>query len=286
MVFSMVSSLSSSLAMLILFQVLATAASSASTPLGAAVVTDLWEAQAKGTAFGFFYLGPLVGAAVGPIISGCLLERWDWSSTQWFLAVWAGCCMLIMLTALPETLIHPTNPSEPVSTTYACTEMGSWPMIVRLASKATQPFKVFCYLHLIPVALNVCLAGITFGVSGVMGVNLQATFASDIYHMSPAQVGLTYLPMATGLILASVVGGSWTDHVKSRKTLQRAQNGEDPLIHKVGDRLGGNAWVAVNVLPAAILIYGWTSHSGVHWAVPVSANFHRCHSRAYMHSSS
>jgi len=39
------------------------------------------------------------------------------------------------------------------------------------------------------------------------------------------------------------------------------------------DRMRENVWIAAAMYPAALIMYGWTTHSGIIWIVPMIANF-------------
>jgi len=53
---------------------------------------------------GIFYLGPLCGPFLAPIIGGGLAEGLGWRSTQWFLVIYGGVLTVFLIFALPETL--------------------------------------------------------------------------------------------------------------------------------------------------------------------------------------
>ena len=45
------------------------------------------------------------------------------------------------------------------------------------------------------------------------------------------------------------------------------------LLYIPEDRMRENAWMAAILYPAALIWYGWTVEKGVHWIVPLIANF-------------
>ena len=52
--------------------------------VGAGTIADIWEVKERGRAMGIFYLGPLCGPLLAPIIGGALNEGLGWRSVQWF----------------------------------------------------------------------------------------------------------------------------------------------------------------------------------------------------------
>lgn len=58
---------------------------------------------------GVFYLGPLLGPALRPVIGGALTQAWDWRATQWFLVILCGTCLLGIMFCLLDTLSSAGN---------------------------------------------------------------------------------------------------------------------------------------------------------------------------------
>jgi MFS family permease len=90
--------------MLIVMRVLSGGAAASVQAVGAGTVADVWEPKERGKAMGLFYLGPLMGPFLAPIIGGGLAEGLGWRSTQWFLAIYGGILTVFLILALPETL--------------------------------------------------------------------------------------------------------------------------------------------------------------------------------------
>jgi len=72
--------------------------------VGAGTIADIWEPKERGRAMGVFYLGPLCGPLFAPVIGGGLTERLGWRATQWFLVIYGGLVMVVLVFGLPETL--------------------------------------------------------------------------------------------------------------------------------------------------------------------------------------
>lgn len=53
---------------------------------------------------GTFFLGPLCGPLLAPIIGGAIAYAWGWRSTQWFLTIYGGVSPLILRFRIRETL--------------------------------------------------------------------------------------------------------------------------------------------------------------------------------------
>ncbi|ODQ63320.1 MFS general substrate transporter [Nadsonia fulvescens var. elongata DSM 6958] len=98
--------LSTNIGMFIAFRILAGGSSASVQSLGAGTIGDIYVTTERGRAAGWYYLGPLAGPLISPVIGGLLTQRWGWRSTQWFCTILSGCIFLMILVFLPETLKH------------------------------------------------------------------------------------------------------------------------------------------------------------------------------------
>ena len=239
---------------------------------------------------GIFYLGPLMGPLLGPIIGGLLAKRWGWRSTQWFLAAYGGLLLIFLTFVLPETLKAMTPiPSDGVdnkvtnhdsdlklsrTVSRQMIQEGTQKWIKLLKRWFVDPLRIILYLRFPAVLITVYYASITFGSLYVLNISLEITFSKPPYSFNTTQVGLIYIPNSVGYFLASIFGGRWTDFIMAREAKRaRRYDAARNLVYRPEDRMRENAWIAAIVYPTALVWYGWTAEKGVHWAVPLVANF-------------
>lgn len=103
-VFSAIGGVSVNVGMFLAMRLLSGGAAASVQAVGAGSVSDLWEPAERGHAMGLFYLGPLCGPLLSPIIGGLLAEGLGWRSIQWFLAIFGMVILLFVLFCFPETL--------------------------------------------------------------------------------------------------------------------------------------------------------------------------------------
>jgi MFS family permease len=270
--------------MLIVMRMLSGGASASVQAVGAGTIADLWDPRERGRAMGIFYLGPLCGPLLAPIIGGLLAQRWGWRSTLWFLAVYGAITVIFIFVALPETLAvqKPTLPEieedgEPisqslsrVSTRQVARTTTKW--LKKLKVIFIDPLKIVLYLQYIPVLLTVYYASIAFGSLYVLNVSVEATFSKPPYNFSTIIVGLLYIPNSVGYVVASLFGGKWMDSIMQREARKANRYDEKGrLIYRPEDRMRENAWLGAFLYPIALIWYGWTAEKGVFWLVPVSS---------------
>ncbi|EXJ89898.1 hypothetical protein A1O3_02965 [Capronia epimyces CBS 606.96] len=291
-VFAVLSAVSQSIAMLVIMRMLSGGAAASVQAVGAGTIADIWEVRERGSAMGIFYLGPLCGPLVSPIVGGALGQRWNWRATQWALVVLGVLTWIMVFFALPETLKRRKAVVEEFAAeTASVASRGSRPDLSRASTrevvqerskkylKATKtmvvdPLRVILYLRFLPVALTVYYASVTFGSLYVLNVSIQYTFEREPYQFSTIIIGLLYLPNSVGYFFASIIGGRWMDSIMHREAMKANRvNEQGKLIFRPEDRMRENAWLGAFLYPAAMIWYGWTVENGVFWLAPMIANF-------------
>ncbi|GIK03023.1 hypothetical protein Aspvir_007089 [Aspergillus viridinutans] len=281
--FNVLSAVSHSISMLIVMRMLSGGASASVQAVGAGTIADLWDPHERGRAMSIFYLGPLCGPLLAPIMGGALAERWRWRSTMWFLAVYGGIIVIFIFFALPETLANqkPRDGDEQAPVERQLSRISSrqvvhltarWLKILKMVF--LDPLKIVLYLRYPAVLLTVYYASITFGSLYVLNVSVEHTFGTNPYNFSTVIVGCLYIPNSLGYIAASIFGGRWMDQIMQREAKKAGRYDEHgKLIYRPEDRMRENAWLGALLYPAALIWYGWTADKGVFWLAPMVANF-------------
>lgn len=179
-----------------------------------------------------FYLGPLCGPLLAPIIGGVLAQRWGWRSTQWFQALYGGVILIFLVFALPETLKVANPPvddtdKEAASLRPGLARISSRQKVQQASRKWTKklkrwfidPLRIIFYLRFPAVSITVYYASITFAILYMLNISLQDTFSKPPYSFSTIQVGLVYIPNSLGYLLTSLFGGKWTDRIMVSNSL-------------------------------------------------------------------
>ncbi|KAL9054022.1 MAG: hypothetical protein Q9162_004428 [Coniocarpon cinnabarinum] len=300
-VWNVLAAVSSSISMFIVMRILSGGSSAAVQAVGAGTVADIWEVKERGRAMGIFYLGPLCGPLLSPIIGGGLTDGFGWRSTQWFQMIYGGMTLLLIILGLPET--HKTSnivaaaeaqsaekPSNGAITPRRTASPGaslsrsSTRQSVKLKSRKyaalldrifIEPLSIAKYLRFPAVALVVYYASIAFGSLYFLNISVEKTFSAPPYNFSVIIIGCLYIFNSAGYIIASIFGGRWVDYIMHRRAYAagRINSQTNKPIFRPEDRMGENVWVAAFLMPGCLLWYGWAAQEGVHWAVPMVANF-------------
>ncbi|KAH9223648.1 quinidine resistance [Leptodontidium sp. 2 PMI_412] len=284
---NIISAISTSMGMLIVMRVLGGGAAASVQAVGAGTIADIWEVRERGRAMGIFYLGPLLGPLLAPIIGGALSQAWGWRATQWFQVIYGGVLVVLLTFYLPETLAKRQIPAlletdEKSGVRPALTRISTRQSVHLKTKKAAKVFKrciidplsVIAYLRFPAVALTVYLASVTFGSLYILNISIQQTFSESPYNFTVIIIGLLYIPNSLGYILASLVGGRWTDYIMHREARAAGRyDASGGLDFRPEDRMRENAWIAAVMFPGAMVWYGWTAEKGIIWIAPMIAGF-------------
>ena len=294
-VFNVLAAKSTSIGMLIVFRILSGGTSASVQAVGAGTVADIWEVRERGRAMGIFYLGPLAGPLISPVIGGALTQAFGWRSTQWFQAIFGLGTLIGIILCLPEThhikkveeAVEETAQSQNIDTEKA----DGQPVISRASSRRSvkvksrkwvlllhrifiEPLKIAKLLRFPPVALTIYYASIAFGTLYFLNISVQETFTKAPYNFSAIIVGLLYMSNSMGYIITSILGGPWVDKIMAREARRAGRiDARGKLIYRPEDRMRENAWVGAIMMPIALVWYGWTAEYGLYWLAPIAANF-------------
>ena len=292
LVFNILAAVSTSMAMFIVMRLLSGGAAASVQAVGAGTIADVWQVKERGQAMGMFYLGPLCGPLISPILGGVFAQTLGWRSAQWFLAIFAGVLWVFIVFALPETLRErkalaaeaeqeaegdektDIRPGLARTTTTQSVKIKSKKYLIMARRAFLDPLRIILYLQFPAVALLVMYASVTFGSLYVLNISVQEEFSAAPYNYNSIIVGCLYIPNAAGYFLSSVFGGRWVDRIMHREAKAAGRYDErGRLIFIPEDRMKENAWIGAATYPLALLAYGWFTKYNVNVAAALVANF-------------
>ncbi|KXS97355.1 hypothetical protein AC578_10727 [Pseudocercospora eumusae] len=296
-VFNVLAAVSGDMGVFIVMRMLAGGAAASVQAVGGGTIADVWAVKERGAAMGIFYLGPLCGPLLSPIIGGAFAQTLGWRSAQWFLAIFGAFLVVFIVFALPETLrqrkaLGVEAEHEAVVEVGGTDENGNTRLeLTRTTTKQSvqvktrkywvmarraliDPLRVVLYLQFPAVAILVAYASVTFAELYVLNVSVQQNFSGAPFNYGPVIVGCLYLPNSAGYFLSSIFGGRWVDrimHREARKAGRYDANGR--LVFLPEDRMKENAWLGMILYPFSLLAYGWFAQYKINVAAALVANF-------------
>ncbi|KAH8807660.1 major facilitator superfamily domain-containing protein [Xylogone sp. PMI_703] len=269
-------------AALLVLRLVQSAGSSGTIALAYAVVADVSTSAERGRYVAYVSAGALLGPAFAPLIGGILIQFLGWRSVFWALVIFSGAILIVFLLFFPETsrkivgngsispqpwnmsvLTYIKTKNHPKNTATPAKKRG------RGFPNPIAALKVF----LDPESAIVLMVG------GVMVAGFQMINANlseqleDRYNFNSIQVGLCYIPLGVGCLVATEMGGRLVDWNYRRQgalhgiTVQKGQQMDEsfPLeLARIQILLP-----SVCICTISILIYGWVLQYHTNLAGPL-----------------
>lgn len=85
------------------FRVFSGFGASVALALGGGVIGDVWKAEERGRALGWYLLAPLLGPAIGPIVGGFISDSESWRWVFWAFSIASAAFLLVAALLFPES---------------------------------------------------------------------------------------------------------------------------------------------------------------------------------------
>lgn len=188
------------------------AGSSGTIALASATVADMTTRAERGKYIAYASLGVTLGPTIGPVIGGLLDTYLGWHSIFWFLVIFSGVMLLIMLVFLPETCRSVVGNGSIAPPTWNMSllsylqqrrqkRLGLPPKYSTVqTSTARRPLNPLATLQVArnpEVFIILLYSGLLYG--GYFAVlSTLSTQLTTIYQLSPVDVGLCFMPLGIG----------------------------------------------------------------------------------------
>eukprot|EP00878_Enallax_costatus_P011335 GHUV01011836.1.p1 GENE.GHUV01011836.1~~GHUV01011836.1.p1 ORF type:complete len:533 (+),score=142.22 GHUV01011836.1:700-2298(+) len=250
------------IAVLVAFRALQGLAVASYNTTGQGVIADVFPPHMRGTASGLFMIPLLVGPLLGPLLGGVLSQVWGWRSTFICLVVFCGGVVAPLLAVLvPEThqyrVVRTLSRTDPAAVKLIAEAEG---ILSRRPTFAAPwvPLKYLTERDIVPYAL---LTMSSFGVMFASLTEWPVKMSQPPYSLSEAMIGVSYLAMGVAGFVGSPLGGRASDVTAAKWNLVPQA------------RLIANVAAALVIMPAGLLLYGWTLHYNTHIVGPLVGHF-------------
>ncbi|KAJ7798470.1 major facilitator superfamily domain-containing protein [Mycena olivaceomarginata] len=243
--FSLGTALSPNLAAFFIFRALTAFQGTSFLIIGTSCIGDIYRPTERATALGWYLSGTLIGPAVGPFVAGVIVTYRSWRVIFYLQAALGALATVLVFFLQPET-IHRKRSDELVgmSPWKKASQIWEWTNPLRV-------IKLYRYPNLVPSFLSASSALVW----------TQYSLLTPIRYIMNPRFDLT-TPMQAGAVLhrsgvriccryGTFVGGRWADHTVRKWIEIRG-------VRVPEDRLRSCIWVLGGIIPASMLIYGWS----------------------------
>ncbi|KAF4981674.1 hypothetical protein FZEAL_2561 [Fusarium zealandicum] len=233
-----------------------------------ATILDLTASRYRGASLGIYYSLPSIGATTGPLVGGFVVRSLGWRWTQW-VAILTTVALYIPVLFTKETYKKVVLRRRAIR--MGLSDTSSQQTSVSKTVRHFFTVLILRPLHMLftePIVTLVSLYnGFIFGLLYTFVTSVPWIF-SHYYEFSETSGSLSYLGVTLGTLLACVpfVLIDFCFYQKRLTRWQQTRDESDPLPPE--NRLI-SAMVGSFLLPASLLISGWTAEYRIHWFVPV-----------------
>lgn len=180
-----------------------------------------------------FTASPVIGPPTGPLIGDFINQFADWRWSFYVLLIWAGVMLVLITLFIPETY-HPVLLRRKAIKVRDETGDERWHAPIEKMDKSILQtiikscYRPFLLLTLEPMCLNLCIfSALLLGVLYLWFGAFNLVFQNN-HGFEQWQVGLTYLGIFIGILIAIASGGLYWDRNYSRLLESHEQQGGEP----------------------------------------------------------
>jgi multidrug resistance protein len=210
--------------------------------VGAAVIGDIYRPVERGTAYGWFLSGTLIGPALGPFVGGIIVTYASWRDIFWLQTALAGASTLGVIFLVPET-IHRKRSTELADLPRREKARKLWSWI-----NPWRVFVLFRYPNILAVGL--ASASLVFNMYSLL-TPIRYVLNPRFHLTSPLQSGLFYIAPGAGYLVGTFGGGRYADYIVKKYIRKRGKRVPEDRLHSCLSSMGV-------VIPVCMLIYGWS----------------------------
>ncbi|CZR52695.1 related to dityrosine transporter [Phialocephala subalpina] len=211
--------LQSSYVALLILRMIQSSGSSGTISLSNGVVSDVSTRSERGKYIGIAALGSNLGPTLGPLIGGLLVHFQGWRAIFWFLDIYAVVIILTIALFIPETCrnivgnggVPPQRWNVPLIS-FLRRGKKEVPIVTKTLSNKRRPSLIES-LHIARSREAFCLI-LYSGLQSAGYFILLAGLPSQLettFHYNSIQVGLCYIPMGAGILIARQIVGRLID---------------------------------------------------------------------------
>ncbi|KAF7562279.1 hypothetical protein G7046_g1875 [Stylonectria norvegica] len=213
--------------------------------LNPAIIGDMFPPDQRGSPMSLIMCAPLIGGAIGPVVSGLVAELVGWRVVVLIGAALAVACEILILTCLRETYKLTLLRRQTQNIGQGSSQHG--PGVEMVLKSMLRPFKVL-FGSAVLSALSV-FGAVSFSYFYVLSVSLPIIL-QEVYGFTPAQTGSSFLCLSVGSFVAIAICHTCLDRISVKLRGSRGNPNIPeyrlPIVIAAG-----------SAMPFVISAYGW-----------------------------
>ena len=229
-------------------------------------IADMFRKEKRGAIMALLFVAYSLGSSVGPIAGSYINAAWGW---RWIFYTSGGAGFVVTVLkyiGLSETYepvlrraqLKKQKRAQPLSMRSAYDLDGGATTIRVLGKAILMPIHMLFFSR--AIFLTSFLTAVAYGSMYILYSTISTTFLVK-YAWPSKFVDLAYLSTTAGVLLSMIAGAVISDTVVKRRKRNDDNRPENRLLPMFF------FWPLVS---AGLVVYAWTAHNKIHWAVPLS----------------
>lgn len=216
--------------------------------VGTSCIGDIFTPTERGTALSVFLSGTLIGPCLAPLLGGAIVTYISWRNIFWMQTALGGFATILVLFLLPETI-----PSKGIDALRELPRAKRTAHILHQINPARVTVLLFSYPNLLINGL--ASSSLVWNMYSLL-TPIRYVLNPRFHLTSPWQSGLFFVAPGCGYLLGTFFGGRASDWVVKRYIAKRNHRVAEDRLLTVLPAMGV-------VIPACILVYGWSVDKAV-----------------------
>lgn len=234
-------------------------------------VGDMFTKEHLAAPMMIYSAAPFLGPGLGPVVGGFINYHIHWRWTYYVLLIWSGIMVLLIVFVVPETyapVVLRNKARKLRRDTGDDRYMAKIEMVEKSIARTVLKslYRPFLILFLDPMCFSLCLfSAILLGILYLFFGAFALVFSS-VYGFNLWQVGLSFLGISIGMLLAIATDPVWHYlyiHQLNRQEKRTGSRTSEPEYRLPSSIIGG--WFCA----IGLFWFGWTIYPEVHWIVPI-----------------
>lgn len=260
---------------ILILRCLQSSGSASTIAIGSGMVGDVTTREERGGVMGIFQTGLLLPLGIGPVLGGVFAQTLGWRAIFWFLVIYAGVYLIVLVLFLPETLrslvgdgsiLPPRISRAPFDKVLAPPRHERTTASKALKLDIIAPIRILFYPE---VFVTLLFLSLHYG-TWQMTITAQASLFAKVYGLNDVENGLTFLANGFGCMLGTLTTGKILNH-----DYRRVKDGftGDPVDFPIEHARLRTVWIWSPLQWFGVLLFGWTLDRQLHIAAPIVASF-------------
>ncbi|WFD27661.1 hypothetical protein MNAN1_002662 [Malassezia nana] len=242
--------------------------SGAMLPMGGGAVSDMFEVHERGISMAIYTIAPVLGPCIGPLVGGWIIQGWGEDKWRWIF--WTATFLTALTLVIGALFARETYAPRILALKarklrketgnhnfHSAFEVKSETLKQKLKRFLLRPLIFLCTE--IAVLLPTLYLSVIYACFYLCIVSIPRVFSTK-YDYNPGISALQNISLGLGSVIFCQLGGRFVDHLYKH------------LCNKHGCRRPEYKlpfmMITVFVLPAAMILFGWTAQHHKVWIAP------------------